>query len=223
MTKIGVYIPTRGRPTELARCVESIFDTATDPDRVQVICYRDDDDTSYDDVDLPVTWITGPRVMLSKAWNICYSAGDADVVCHGGDDIVFRSEHWDSMVEAVVESVPDRIAFVYGRDGHQDDKLGTHGFITREWAEAVGYMVPPLFSHDYNDTWLNEVAARIGRRMYLPDLFMEHMHWIWGKAPHDQTYLDHEQAGAEDNVAALWESTSSLRVRDAARLMAVMS
>ena len=35
------------------------------------------------------------------------------------------------------------------------------------WVETVGYFVPPYFSSDFNDTWLNEVADMIGRKIYL--------------------------------------------------------
>lgn len=223
MMRFGLYVPTRGRPEQLARCIDSAFDTAEHPERVEFICYRDDDDDSYDGCDLRTRWVTGPRLTLSKCWNVCYAAGDADIVCHLGDDIVFRTEGWDTAVAEVFEAMPDRIGFVYTRDGVQDQALGTHGFLSRQWVEAVGYMCPPLFSHDYNDTWLNEVAHRIGRRIYLPNVLMEHMHWLWGKADHDQTYLDHEEFGRRDNVSELWCATEELRERDAARLRAVMT
>ena len=42
----------------------------------------------------------------------------------------------------------------------------THGFLHRNWVETVGYFVPPYFSSDFNDTWLNEVADMIGRKIY---------------------------------------------------------
>lgn len=218
-----MLIPTRGRPESLAGCVESALETADDSDRVEFWCYRDDDDTSYEDSDLPVRWVTGPRITLSRTWNVLDAASGGDIVCHLGDDIVFRSDGWDSAVRGAFWEYADRIAFVYGRDGVQDANLGTHGFVSRQWIDAVGYFCPPLFSHDYNDTWLNVVADAVGRRVFLSDVFMEHMHWIWGKSEHDQTYLDHEAFGVRDGVRAIWQSTAELRVRDAERLQAVMS
>lgn len=221
--RFTLLIPTRGRPDELTRCVESAFETADDPDRVEVWCYRDDDDSAYDGLDLPVRWVTGPRVTLSRTWNVLDAAAGGDIVCHCGDDLIFRTDGWDTAVQSAFEQYGDRIAFVYGRDGAQDANLGTHGFVSRQWIDAVGYFCPPLFSHDYNDTWLNEVSEVLGRRVFLPDVLMEHMHWIWGKSEHDQTYLDHEAFGVRDNVRQLWADTVDLRRRDVDRLRAVMS
>lgn len=221
--KIGLYVPTRGRPDKLSRCIDSAYATASQPEKVEVIAYRDADDPSYDGAEFRCTFVTGPRTMLSKCWNACYSVGDADIVMHCGDDLVFRSEGWDDMVRNAFAAIEDRIAFVYGRDGAHDEALGTHGFLSREWVEAVGYMVPPLFSHDYNDTWLHEVGRRIGRAVYLPDLFTEHMHYFWGKAERDQTYADHEAAGDRDGVHWIWAETEHLRIRDAERLTAAIA
>lgn len=221
--RFALLIPTRGRAESLARCVESAFDTADDSAQVDIWCYRDEDDGSYEGLDLPVSWVTGPRITLSRTWNVLDAASGGDIVCHLGDDIIFRSPGWDSEVRGAFSRFADRIAFVYGRDGAQDANLGTHGFVSRQWIDAVGYFCPPLFSHDYNDTWLNVVAELVGRRVFLPDLLMEHMHWIWGKSDHDQTYVDHEGFGARDNVSQLWLDTGDLRLRDAERLKAAMS
>lgn len=221
--RFSLLIPTRGRPDGLTKCVESALDTADDPAQVDIWCYRDDDDESYNDLDLPVAWVTGPRITLSRTWNVLDAASGGDIVCHCGDDIIFQSNGWDSAVRGAFSQYADRIAFVYGRDGAQDAELGTHGFVSRQWIDAVGYFCPPLFSHDYNDTWLNVVAEVVGRRVFLPDVLMEHMHWLWGKSDHDQTYLDHEAFGVRDDVRGLWLATDELRARDANRLKAVMS
>ena len=220
---IGLMVPTRGRPAELERCVKSALESADHPDQVEVWCYRDEDDDSYADLELPVRWVTGPRITLSRTWNVLDAASGCAIVGHCGDDVVFRTYGWDVDVLESFEEFTDRIAFVYGRDGVQDQKLGTHGFVSREWIDAVGYFCPPLFSHDYNDTWLNVVAELIGRRVYMPDMLIEHMHWMWGKSDHDQTYQEHEEFGRRDDVAGLWNATGDLRLRDAERLRAVMS
>ena len=86
----------------------------------------------------------------------------------------------------------DKILFVGGQDGfHAPEKnFLTHGFLHRNWVETVGYFVPPYFSSDFNDTWLNEVADMIGRKIYMKDLMIEHMHPLAGKHFWDRTHQE---------------------------------
>ena len=191
MEIISLLLPTRQRPRQLARLVNSVDCTARRPDLIEIVTYIDDDDPSYDDLALPVEWVKvrGPRhhdglVNLSVKWNECYAACSGDIIMHCGDDIVFRTDHWDDVVRGAFP--PDRIAFVFGDDGYQTgNNFGTHGFIHRKWIDAVGYLFPPLFVSDFNDTFLNDVSKRIGRHFEVP-IFTEHMHYICGKAEIDQ-------------------------------------
>ena len=86
--------------------------------------------------------------------------------------------------------------------------------------ETVGYFTAPYFSCDYGDTWINDLADRIGRRVYLPDVVTEHLHPGVGKAPFDKTHEERVLRGQQDNVVGLWESLEAERAADAAKLQA---
>lgn len=219
---ISILCPSRGRPNDLTAMVGTALDLAANPDAVEVIVRLDDDDRRIGGyLFLPnITYLAGPRRLLSDCWNEAADHANGEILMHAGDDIRFRTPGWDRLV---VDAMPaDGIGFVYGRDGFQDERLGTHGFITRRWVDAVGYFVPPLFSSDFNDTWLNEVADRIGRRIYLPELYTEHLHPAAGKGEWDQTHQERLERGAADDVGRIWRETEGLRDRDADRLRSVM-
>ena len=225
---ISLCCPTRGRPNNMMRFARSAKETAEQ--QVEIVWRLDDDDPDSiyiaDRLELEYirsVTIIGKRRVLSEYWNECAQVAGGDVLGHMGDDIVFRTPGWDTRISEAFDRWPDRIGFVHGRDGVHDDRLGTHGFVSREWVTALGRMVPPHFAHDYNDTWLTEVADRIGRRVFLPDVVTEHMHPDVGKAPMDQTYIDHAKAGERDNVAVLYPSLAAERASDARKLLAVMA
>ena len=209
---ISLLLPTRQRPDNLARLVESINATKAS-ELIELVTYIDEDDDSYDDLELDITWYTvrGPRningiVNLSAMWNQCYEVACGDIIMHCGDDIIFRTEAWDVEVYAAFDAVPDKILFAFGRDGYQDgNNFGTHGFIHRKWIEAVGYLFPPLFVSDYNDTFLNDVSKAIGRHKEIP-IFTEHMHFCCGKAEVDQNTLDRLERHQESGVDELYRS-----------------
>lgn len=215
---ISILLPSRGRPENIERLYKSIMLTAVSPADIEIIVRLDDDDESeYKDFPL-VKYIKGPRITLSKYWNECYEQSKGDILMHSGDDIIFRTEGWDDVVRNAFEKQPDKILFVFGDDGSpHNGNFGTHGFIHRKWAETVGYFVPPYFSSDYNDTWLNDVAKMLGRHKHIP-ILTEHMHPDFGKGPLDQTHKDRILRHHRDGVATLYQDKLMERVDDANKL-----
>lgn len=219
---ISILVPTRNRPDSVKRLLDSAYETAKG--EIEFIFYVDDDDESTLDVidRAGATYIVGPRVVLSEMWNRCWEKARFDIGMHCGDDIVFRSDNWDQEVLARFDGMPDKILFVHGNDGFQFDKIGTHGFLHRRWVETVGYFVPPYFSSDYNDLWLTEVADALGRRVYISDMFTEHMHPVAGKGTWDQTHQERLARHQTDNVERIYRQRAPERAADVAKLRAVI-
>lgn len=224
---ISVLVPSRGRPEMFARMAVSAFTTALFPSRLEIVCRQDFDDPRLDEYQHPplsgVTYVIGPRELLSNCWNRCADIARGEIMMHCGDDIVFRTNGWDQIVRDEFARHPDRIVLVHGDDmSPNTDVLATHGFLHRRWVETVGYFVPPLFSSDWNDVWLTDVADMIGRRVKVP-IVTEHMHYSFGKADRDLTHEEREERGARDDVAGLYKRTEQMRRKDAQKLRAVMS
>lgn len=202
------------------RLVYSARQTASNPVDLEFIFYVDDDDElsarAADTLDTVA--VRGPRIVLSEMWNRCWDEAKHDVAMHCGDDIIFRSPNWDLHVLHAFERFPDKIALVYGRDGYQDEALATHGFLHRKWVDALGYFVPPHFSSDYNDLWNTEVARAVGRLVYIPEIFTEHMHPVIGKGSWDQTHQERLARHASDNVDQLYRDLLPRRLEDVAKL-----
>jgi hypothetical protein len=200
----------------MRRLVDSALAMAASPGEIQFVFYLDNDDEPSWVManDLDVTWMVGPRIVLSQMWNECFKLAHHDIVMHCGDDIIFRTQHWDAEVTEAMDDWPDHIGLVYGRDGVHDEALSTHGFLHRAWVDAVGYFVPPYFSSDYNDLWLFQVAQAVGRLKFLPDVFTEHMHPAVGKGKWDVTHQERIARHGRDNVDALYASLGAERARD---------
>lgn len=222
--KISILVPTRKRPENITRLVNSVYDTADQPDLIDFVFYIDKDDTEsrvlLANLNAPLisyNVIIGERIVLSKMWNECQKVAQGEIYMHAGDDIVFKTRGWDSMVRKSFEETPDRILFVHGDDLHWEDRFGTHGFLHKNWVNVVGYFVPPYFSCDYNDTWLNDVANGINRRKFLP-FVTEHMHPIFKKANWDATHAERILRGEQDKVGVKYNDTKKERDEDIRKL-----
>ena len=227
---ISLLVPTRGRPDWVKRFLDSALENAGG--EFEAVFYVDSDDESLEryeavlnDHDVPTKLIIGERIVLSAMWNRCSDLATGDILGHMGDDIVFRSPDWVPVVRKPFDESEDKILFVHGDDGYHNARFGTHGFIHCRWMEAVGYFVPPLYSSDWNDQHLNDLADALGRRIHLPTLYTEHLHYVFGKAPRDATYAEREERGARDNVMALYysERCQAQRAEDVEKLRAVIT
>lgn len=211
---ISILLPTRQRPHNIERLWESVINTVDDINNIELVMYIDDDDQTYDDLKLDgnITIVRGPRIVLSECWNKCYEQAKGYILMHCGDDIVFRTKGWDTTVKTEFAKYPDHIVFVYGDDGGPARDFGTHGFIHRKWAEVSGFFVPPYFSSDYNDTWLNDVAKLINRHHRI-DIYTEHMHPAFNKAPVDDNHRERLVRHRNDHVDELYRSPAMEKER----------
>lgn len=224
---ISLVCPTRYRPDNFSAMVESAHMMAADPGQVEVCAYLDDDDHQrdiYQDIDyaLHVSFAVGDRCVLSHAWNRAAEVARGDVLMLCADDLRFRSLDWDRAVDGTVAAFPDRIALVYGRDGHADERMATHPFVSRRWVDVVGRFTAPYFVADYVDLWLHDVAKRVGRAVYLPQLLVEHLHPSFGLGTWDENHQERLERAQRADLPALWDSTADERRAEADRLLAAM-
>jgi glycosyl transferase/beta-hydroxylase protein BlmF len=192
-TKISILCPTRERPEQVIRLIDSILVNADHPELIEILFYIDQDDFTFPNLDKfgnTVKVFQGPRTWISNAQNFLYSNCHGEIIMTAADDMVFRTVGWDTVVSATFESMPDKIALVYGNDlGTHAGKIATHGFFHRNWIETLGTWVQPGRGSLW-DLWSTENARILGRLIFLEDLIIEHVHYRQSKvgADFDNTY-----------------------------------
>jgi hypothetical protein len=203
--------------------VKSAVGTASVTRNLEFIIYADSDDPQSVEVarELGIKVVSGPRKILSDCYNDCLILADGEIFMFAGDDLIFRTSGWDNMVIREFNKYLDGILFVHGDDGYWGGQLGTHGFVSKHWIKAVGYLTPPYFSCDMTDMWITTVADQLRRRSYLPFL-IEHMHPAFGKAELDTTHEERIARGERDNVQRLYKELTPQRQQDVEKLRRFM-
>lgn len=212
---ISILVPSRGRPENIRRLYRSLEETTLG--RWELLVRLDDDDPALREYEseIAMTRIVGKRLMLAELWNDLLPSAEGDVLMLCGDDVTFNTKHWD---REIVGAFPvDGIGVVHGNDlSPNSATIATHPFVSRKWVKTLGYLAPPYFTSDYVDLWLTEVADRLERRSYLPDVVFEHHHPAFKKAVWDRTYQ--ERVERADGMEKVWADTLPLRIKDAQKL-----
>lgn len=133
-----------------------------------------------------------PYTRLSEALNfacnmLLWCASSPFAIGFMGDDHRPRTKGWDA--EFLTELQKMQTGIVYGNDLIQGENLPTAVAMTSDIIETLGYMVPPNMKHMWLDNYWKELGQKTGILRYRPDVIIEHLHPIAGRAPWDDGYL----------------------------------
>lgn len=185
---ISICLPTRGRPEFFKRMCMSALETAFEPNDIEFVSYHDHDDTAVYEYVGNHKQVIGPRIIQSHMFNMCQKVAKGPIYMFMVDDMVFETKGWDAKVKEVFEASDDKILFAYPSDGiPRHAGFGVVGFVHKNWIDTVGYLLPPYFVAWYADNWINALAGRIDRRVYLDQVNLKHTSLFDGEVSKDYT------------------------------------
>jgi len=152
---IAILCPTRGRPEQFNRMRQSIKDTTTS--EVFLYAYSVENDYEWKGANV----IVGPDYPTAHKWNVLAAAAieypETKLFILGADDMIFETPGWDKALIDHYNSLENKI-HVYALQDSRDENGTPHVIVSREYIEALGYFVPPIFLHWFIDTWTVEIA-----------------------------------------------------------------
>lgn len=220
---ISIICPTRNRPHNIKRLIQSVKDTVFNIKNIEFFFYLDDDarNTSIPlitDNDIKINCFVGPRIMLSETSNILSRAVKDGILFLIGDDLIFETKDWDIEIQNEFSKSKSKILLIYGQDGIQNEKLATHFFIHKKWVEVLGYVVPPIFWGDWADNWITKTAEELNCKVYREDLKFTHLHPTIGKASFDLVYAEKYLRDQKTNPQNNFEKFNDIFVSDIRKL-----
>src|SRR6188768_2063561 len=201
MAELIIFVPTRGRPQNVAPMIESFRETGAFEDLVDLVFLIDADDPHCAEYQQEVKEHPGygfsgsASYLLCPAWLPMVPKLESAVAAHVamsntpvgfmGDDHRPRSDGWGKEYLRALSAGP---AVISCPDGLRSDSLPTHWAMSAEIPRALGRMVPAPVEHLYCDNAVRDLAAGAGVYRWLPDLLVEHLHPLAGKAEVDEGY-----------------------------------
>jgi hypothetical protein len=178
----SLIVPTRGRPAQLRRMLDSAARTASHPERVEVLLVVDADD--------PASRVAHPRLCvrhvvvppgrtMGELNNAGLGASAGEYVMLLNDDVIVRTPGWDAVALACFARFPDPFALVHVNDTLIREHLCTFPLTSRAFYELAGGVCPREYRRYRIDDHVEDVfnmLAHLGdrRTVYLPDVVFEH-------------------------------------------------
>jgi hypothetical protein len=200
--KISLLLPTRGRPQFAQRLLQSVVNTAGDIKDIEVVLFVDEDDPDSHTIAHPLLSIAkivgAPGQTMGLMNNACAKASCGRYLMLINDDAVFRTRQWDRRIRESFAAFPDDVALVYGNDLDQGIVVPTFPVVSRVFCDVLGELCPQGYRNLHIESHLLDIFKELGRRnhhriCYLPDVVVEHMHHVLGKAALDATYRKKDQ------------------------------
>lgn len=186
MNDLLVIVPSRGRPQNLIELVRAWMETEA---TAHLLFGLDDDDSTTGDVQAGPIWsVRGPRLGMGGTLNalaVAY-APDYRYVGFMGDDHRPRTPGWDRTIVRGLDDRADGIG--YGDDLVHGEALPTAAVVSSSIVRRLGYIAPPRLKHLYLDNFWLTLGTALGSLRYFPDVVIEHVHPIAGKAEWDEGY-----------------------------------
>lgn len=234
---ISLLCPTRGRPDRICVMIESVIKTTEKLENVEILFYIDSDDDKKDDYIVSINNLLnkynnpfkrvlphiGEPMSVSKSWNIIAEKCEGDILVMANDDEVWITKGWDRRLNEEADKFPDDIYCIYFDDGV--NKGCSFPMVSRKWYETLGYFTPGIFKFLANDTWIQHIAQYIERLHYVPDVLVEHRHYLYNKSEMDETYKRNkdEYLGKMEDRKLLYNEECRNKIKeDAKKLMSKM-
>ena len=189
MRNLVVLVPSRNRPKNIEDLIKSFDETETESDLIVIV---DDDEPQMDaylQLGCDVLMVEKQGKGMAKPLNFAarHYAHKYRHFAFLGDDHRPRTKYWDNTFINALDELGTGL--VYGNDLLQGENLATAVAMTGNIVNALGGMVPPDMIHLYLDNFWMTLGKDLNALHYIPEVVLEHLHPIAGKAEWDEGYM----------------------------------
>lgn len=161
---IAILCPTRARLDGYRKMVGSVIVTSK---AVELYTGMSADDHTYyhNHIDVLPYYIYQENLPTVQKWNLLSIEAMKDpknkLFMLGSDDMYFDTPGWDKALLDHYNALENKI-HVYHLQDSRDPNGTPHPIVTREYIEAMGYFIPPIFLHWFCDSWTVDIAKYNG-------------------------------------------------------------
>ncbi|MGE0138651.1 MAG: glycosyltransferase family 2 protein [Ilumatobacteraceae bacterium] len=194
---VAILVPMLGRAHRIVPLVESIERSTTVDHETLLILSPSDLEVREKAAELGVNFVVMdadyPRGDYARKINYGASITSTDWVFTGADDLEFHPGWFESCMAARRATTGFIGTNDLGSQRVMDGKHSTHSLVAR-WYVELGTIDEPGkiyhegYWHEYCDDEAVQTARSRGMFRSARGAHVEHLHYVWGKAPNDALY-----------------------------------
>lgn len=195
----SLIVPTRRRPLALRRFLDSVANTATHLEQIEVVLVVDEDDReSFAFVEGRLVCratVGAPGRTMGALNQAGYAASTGRYLMLLNDDVVVRTRGWDEVLARHLDEYADGIVLGHVNDTLMRDRLCTFPVVSRTFCALAGALCPTDYLRYRIDDHLEDVfnlLAALGHRrtVYFPELVFEHLNAVVMAEGHREYHAD---------------------------------
>jgi len=209
--KILVKYPSRSRPEQFLKTLETWTDRIGIDHEVAFLISVDKDDESMTDKVLFSAERLQPNIRIVKG--LSSSKIDAcnrdiknyssyfhwDILLLISDDMVCVTDYWDNIIRGDFKDSLDKV--VWYHDGSPQKSISTMACMGRNYYDKFGYIYHPSYKSFFCDNEFTEVAIRDNKILKRLEITLaEHQHPQWGDGKLDLLYAENSKHWEEDSL-----------------------
>ncbi len=223
--KISLLLPTRERSKKFERLLISLVKTCNNLSRIEILLLLDQDDKEilqYKSImnkdsfrSLKFTLITKDFKTHAKRNNHLANLSKGDIIFPIGDDMIFVTEKWDSVIDSEFSKIDMLNPFclwiksnIKYRYLHCD-----YPIVNKSWYKRLGYVGSEYFNFWYFDTWICDLSMRSGQYIATPKIKVDQLSANRFKNEVDETYLRNINTDKEEKDYIIWNQTKDQRIK----------
>lgn len=200
MTRLLIKFPNRGRVEKFKNTFFKYKSMLTGNHPVQFIVSIDEDDPEMLAIAKDYPCIVGRNKNKVEAINADIPQDGWDIILIASVDMIPIVHGYDEKIILTMEShFYDWDGLLHFNDGFQGNKLCTLPIMGRPYYNRFGYIYHPSYKSLWCDMEQTEVAKKLIKYYYVPEVVIRHEHPIWMKEPYDLLMKRNEAFNSEDN------------------------
>src|SRR4030042_2012366 len=164
--KFSLILPTRDRPYLVNRLFDSIVQTASNLDSIEIVLCVDEGDTQSYKITHPLLSVRKVVVsqeisMMGDIFRLCYEENTSRYMILMNDDVIIRTKNWDIKILEAYSQFPDGLALVYSNDLYYGSKLCSFPVISKKVYDLMGGICPCGYKSHSIDSHIFDIFERL--------------------------------------------------------------
>lgn len=175
---IAILCPSKGRPQQFKRMIESADRMAEVKPNIYAAISKEEGDSYNEAIELlGKVFLMPDGLPTVHKWNVLAEEAMKNpankLFMLAADDVIFSTPLWDRALLEAYNKLGNKI-HVFSLLDSRDPEGTPHPIVTREYIEAMGYFVPPIFLHWFVDSWTVQMARSAGVFTHLKEYLLIH-------------------------------------------------